>query len=88
MTETNDRPLTLAQASEYLDGRVSGEAVRKALVSGDLRGRNLGGNVGWITTESAVIEWIKRGNGPGRVDVRTKGHGGDHESKQGEQGQG
>ena len=78
MTETNDRPLTLAQASEYLDGRVSG----------DLRGRNLGGNVGWITTESAVIEWIKRGNGPGRVDVRTKGHGGDHESKQGEQGQG
>lgn len=86
----NDRPLTLAQASEFLAGRVSDEAVRKALVSGELRGRNLGGNVGWLTTEAAIIEWIKRGNnGPSRGDLRTKGQkDGEHEGGKGEQGQG
>jgi hypothetical protein len=78
-----DAPMTLAQASEYLGGRVSEEAVRRALHDGALRGRNLGGNVGWMTTRAAVLEWITRGNGPGRAEVRTKALGGGEDGKGG-----
>lgn len=78
MTDTNDDELmTLEQASGFLQGRVSEELVRRALAGGELRGRNLGGSVGWLTTRREIIEWIRRGNsGPSRTDVRTKAKGG------------
>jgi len=72
MNDANDEPVTLEGASGFLGGRVSEEAVRKALASGELRGRNMGGNVGWMTTRGALVEWIKRGNVAGRAEVRTK----------------
>jgi hypothetical protein len=54
--------LDLTEAAAFVGHKVSDEAIRKALASGELRGRNLGGNVGWITTKDALTEWVKGGN--------------------------
>jgi len=41
---------------------VSKNAVLQALKAGEMAGRNLGGSVGWRTTEEAVLAWVRTGN--------------------------
>ncbi len=58
----NDRAMSIDDVRTFLKGRVSKETIREALATGELRGRNYDGNVGWMTTESAVVEWVNGGN--------------------------
>lgn len=41
---------------------IAAPAVLEALRTGALKGRNWGGRVGWVTTESALVEFIESGN--------------------------
>lgn len=60
--------LDLTQAADRVGNRVSAETLRKAIACGELRGRNIGGSVGWLTTEDALTEWIESGNGKRAID--------------------
>ena len=41
---------------------ISGRVIYAALKSGELAGRNIGGRKGWITTRTAVLDWVESGN--------------------------
>lgn len=55
-----EKLLTLAEASKA--SGLHKETLGDALRSGELKGRNLGGRRGWMTTWSAIKEWIESGN--------------------------
>lgn len=42
--------------------QISPRVIYAAFQSGDLAGRNLGGRKGWITTRTAVLDWVESGN--------------------------
>lgn len=56
------KTLTAAEAADVVGKKCSKEAIRKALASGELEGRDMGGSVGWVTTEDAVLRFIEKGN--------------------------
>lgn len=62
MTSQETEMLSAQEAAEHLGHRVSAENVRRALAAGELKGRNFGGSVGWMTTKPALTEWIENGN--------------------------
>lgn len=62
-----DDSLTPEEAARMIGKRCTKEAIRKALVSGDMRGRDLGGSVGWVTTRQAVLDYIDAGNRAAQV---------------------
>lgn len=62
MTTKKKKGLSPEEAAKLIGKNCSAEAVRKHLASGELKGRNMGGSVGWVTTEEAVAEFIENGN--------------------------
>jgi len=63
-TNINDHDVvTVKQMSD--ESRISERVILDSLRSdddGSLRGRNLGGRKGWVTTRRAFSEWIESGN--------------------------
>lgn len=41
---------------------ISRAYVYRALKTGELAGRNIGGTRGWLTTKTAVLDWLETGN--------------------------
>lgn len=66
--EGADCILSLAEACEYA-GVKSERFLREELSAGKIAGRNIGGQVGWITTRSALLAWAMGvdANGPSLV---------------------
>ena len=52
------QPIGLDEGAEFLEHRVSAEAIRQGLVNGEVRGRNFSGRVGWMTSRGALLDWI------------------------------
>jgi len=55
-----EQVLSIKDVTKYID--VGARVIYAALQSGDLAGRNLGGSKGWVTTRTAVLDWIESGN--------------------------
>ena len=58
--EACDTVLTMAEASKLT--KLHKNTIARACKRGELKGRNLGGRAGWITTWSALKEWVETGN--------------------------
>ena len=56
----NEQVLSIKDVTRYCD--VGPRVIYAALQAGDLAGRNLGGSKGWVTTRTAVLDWIESGN--------------------------
>lgn len=41
---------------------VSVKVVHRAFRRGNLRGTKIGGRKGWVTTRSAMLDWVESGN--------------------------
>ena len=58
----NDESVVLSlKTAEKLTG-ISVRVLAQALRDGALKGRNLEGRRGWVTTKNALREWAERGN--------------------------
>jgi predicted DNA-binding transcriptional regulator AlpA len=56
----DERLLTIKEVCKAT--KLHRDTVSSSLRSGVLKGRNIGGSRGWVTTWSAVREWIESGN--------------------------
>ncbi len=55
-----EQVLSIKEVTKYID--VGPRVIYAALQNGSLAGRNLGGSKGWVTTRTAVLDWIESGN--------------------------